>query len=388
MEAVLEKHRWESIAEGIPEDAVRIVRKAEEIIDRLNVVIGMISGKEELTTVEENLEVMLLGVSIESLVNMLISQVKLHGGSGPEIDQLIAEYRNLVREVQESQASGSFASTPKGTAEYIVKILNILERVFVIMATTKYLWMIKLGSENLPRRNIRDAVHYTIKKYLDTLLPIARQIVTQLESTLPKYDPESLLEKAAFYVLVAPTKYIPKRTYLLVLNSYLNKREYKPIKKLIEMYEKKTYQPYVFEAVKNTKYGYLLSMMYEQELVTTLLYRQSVLESQLSNIDIDTIFEPLSIYTKEEIEITMMSTRDVKNVELFWEIFVKVALKSVGVHVEWEFEEEEKKSSSNKKKKSKKKEITPESLEVGESFEIELPPEVGMEISELAEEII
>ena len=388
MEAVLEKHRWESIAEGIPEDAVRIVKKAEEIIDRLNVVIGMISGKEELTTVEENLEVMLLGVSIESLVNMLISQVKLHGGSGPEIDQLIAEYRNLVREVQESQASGSFASTPKGTAEYIVKILNILERVFVIMATTKYLWMIKLGSENLPRRNIRDAVHYTIKKYLDTLLPIARQIVTQLESTLPKYDPESLLEKAAFYILVAPTKYIPKRTYLLVLNSYLNKREYKPIKKLIEMYEKKTYQPYVFEAVKNTKYGYLLSMMYEQELVTTLLYRQSVLESKLSNIDIDTIFEPLSIYTKEEIEITMMSTRDVKNVELFWEIFVKVALKSVGVHVEWEFEEEEKKSSSNKKKKSKKKEITPESLEVGESFEIELPPEVGMEISELVEEIV
>ena len=384
METVLDKYRWELIAEGLPEDAIRIVRKAEEIIDRLNVVRGMISDKEELTTVEENLEVMRLGVSIESLVNMVISQVKLHGGSGPEVDQLIAEYRNLVREVQESQASGSFASTPKGTAEYIVRILNILERVYMILATTKHLWMMKLGSENLPRRTIKEAVENSVKKYLDTLLPIAREIVTHFTSTLPKYYPDALLEKTVFYILVAPTKYLPLRTYLMILNNHLDKKEYAPIKKVIDMYKEGSYKPYYFEAVKSSKQAYLLSMLYEQELVTTMIYRQSVIESTLDGIDIDLIFEPVSKYTKREIEITMLATRDVKNVELFWDIFVKVALRSVGVHVEWEFEEEEKETKKKKKKKTK----SPAELEVGESFEIEIPPEVGMEISELAEEIL
>ena len=154
------------------------------------------------------------------------------------------------------------------------------------------------------------------------------------------------------------------------------------------MYRNSDYRPYTFEAVKTSKQGYMLSTMYEQELITVMLYRQSTLESALDSIDLDLIFEPVSKYTKEEIEITMMSTRDVRNVELFWDIFVRVAMKSVGVHVEWEMEEEER--PAKKKKSGKKKTVSPESLEVGESFELELPPEVSQEINEMLmeEEIV
>lgn len=374
MESVLEKHRWEALAEGLPDDAVRIVRKAEEVLDRLNTIVGMVARKQELDTIEENLEVMRLGVSIESLVNMIIAQVKLRGGNNRDIDQLVTEFRNLVREVQESQKSGSFASTPKGTAEYIVRVVNIMERVYNILLTSKLMWMRELGVERLPRKTVKEDVEATVRKYFDLLVQPAIEQLSILDNDMPKSDPETTIQKFAYYILVIPQIYIPRKAYVHVVAKLFKEKKYKPLVEIVRRYVTKQYTPYSYEAPQVSKSVYVISNAIEMVRVDTALYLQSSIDTYLDSIDLDLVFSKLKKYTKDEIETTITALREKKNIDLFWDIFVRVALRSVGVHVEWEFEEE-----APKKKKKKK----PKVEETAESFEIEIPPEVEQELSEI-----
>ena len=304
-EAVLEKHRWAALADGLPDDAVRIVRKAEEIVDRLNHIVGMVSGKGELTSIEENLEVLRLSVSIESLVNLVISMTKLHGGNTIEVEQLVTEFRNLIEEVQEAQKSGSFASTPKGTAEYMVTIVNILERVYNILYTSKTIWMREIGAERLPRKKIQEDVEACVRQYLDLLLVPAMELNSAVSNDVPKIDPEYLLEKFAYYVLVAPQAYIPKQPYAHVLSKILGERKYQQVRIALLKYINKDYAPYTYEAPQTTNIAYVLSNAIEVTRAEVNVYWQSSIETYhllkkpLSQLDISFIpyfFNNLKIF--------------------------------------------------------------------------------------------
>lgn len=372
-EAVLEKHRWAALADGLPDDAVRIVRKAEEIVDRLNHVVGMVSGKQELTSIEENLEVLRLSVSIESLVNMVIAMTKLYGGKSNEVEQLVTEFKNLIEEVQNAQKSGSFASTPKGTAEYIVTIVNILERVYNILYTSKAMWMREIGAERLPRKKIQEDVESCVRQYLDLLVIPAIELNTAISADVPKIDPEYLLEKFAYYVLVAPQVFIPKSSYAQVVAKLLGEKKYQPIRIALENYVNRRFTPYSYEAPQTTNIAYAISNAVEITRAETSIFWQSSIETYLDSLDLQLIFSRVMQYTHEEIELTLTSIKEQKNIDRFWQIFVNVALKSVGVHVEMSLEEEQ---ASKKKSKGKSKQSV-------KSAEIEIPPDVERELEEL-----
>jgi len=370
-EAVLEKHRWVALADGLPDDAIRIVIKAIEIVDRMNYVVGMIANKEELKSVEENLEVLRLSVAIESLVNMVIAQTKLHGGNRMEVDQLVVEFRNLVEEVQQAQKSGSFASTPKGTAEYIVTIVNILERVYNILYTAKELWMREIGAEKVPRKKIKEDVEDNVRQYFDLLLPAAREINMAVGMDIPKVDPQLLLMKFAYYALVAPQIYIPKRAYASIVSKLLMEKKYQHIRLALSRYVEQEYTPYSFTAIQDSKTGYSMSMAIETTRAEFNLYWQYAIEAYLDSLDLDAIFKKAAQYTKEEIELTLTALRDQQNVDKFWNIFVNVTLKSVGIHVEITEEEQQKKGKSKKKK------------DENVVIDTEIPSDVEQELAEL-----
>lgn len=367
----MEKHRWVALADGLPDEAVRIVNKAIEIVDRLNFVVGMIAQKNELKTVEENLEVLRLSVSIESLVNMVIALTKLHGGKKQEVDQLVTEFKNLVEEVQESQKSGSFASTPKGTAEYIINIVNILERVYNILYTSKAMWLKDIGVDRLPRKKIRDDVANCLMTYYDSLLPAAEELDKALSLDAPKVDPEYMLRKFAVYILLIPRKYIPKSALVQVSSNILMDRKYAILRKLLGRYNTKDFEKYTYEAPMTSEPAYIISNAVETTRAEFMLYWQYSIEAYLDALDTDLIFEKLSKYTPEEIDLAIAAMREQKNIDRFWDIFVNVALKSVGVHVEMGLEEEQK----GGKKKSKKKS---EPL-----LDVEIPPDVEQELEEV-----
>ncbi len=378
-EAVLEKHRWVALADGLPDEAAHIAVKAIEIVDRMNYVVGMISNKEELKSIEENLEVLRLSVAIESLVNMVIAQTKLHGGVKTEVDQLVTEFRNLVEEVQQAQKSGSFASTPKGTAEYIVTIVNILERVYNILFTSKALWMREIGAERLPRKKIKDDVEQSVRAYFDLLVDAAREINTAVSLDIPKVDPEYMLQKFAYYVLVAPQVYIPKRPYAAIVSKLLMEKKYQQIRVALMKYINRDFEKYSFTAIQESKTGYAISNAIEISRAEFNLYWQYAIEAYLDSIDLQSIFSRVAQYTPDEIELTLTALKDQQNVELFWKIFVNVALKSVGIHVEAISEEEEKKKKEKKKKKSGSGEVV---------IDTEIPPDVEQELAEIFSEVM
>jgi len=105
------------------------------------------------------------------------------------------------------------------------------------------------------------------------------------------------------------------------------------------------------------------------------VYWQSSIETYLDSIDLQLVFSRAMQYTPEEIELTITSLKERKNIERFWQIFVNVALKSVGVHVEMELEEEQ----QQKKKKAKKRQASG-----GETvLDVEIPSDIEEDIEQL-----
>jgi len=370
-EAVLEKHRWVMLADGMPDDAIRIVNKAIEIVDRLTYVVGMVSGKGELNSIEENLEVLRLSVSVESLVNLVIALTKIYGGKVKEVDQLVTEFKNLIEEVQEAQRSGSFASTPKGTAEYIVTIVNILERVYNILHTTKSIWIRELGAEKVPRKKIHDDVESCIRTYFDLLLTPAIELNSIIERNGPSEDPSALVEYFTTYALLIPQRYIPKGAYVQMVSRILSEKKYLPIRNIINTYLTGNYAKYAYEPVQTTEVAYVLSNAIEMARAEIGLLWSHEIVSYLDAIPVDLVFLKVTNYTKEEISLALTALKEEKNIEQFWKIFVNVALKSVGVHVEMNIEEDTKKKQKKSKQTAQKE------------FDVEIPPDVEAELAEL-----
>ena len=383
MEIIRSYHEWEELVDGLPPEAVALGRLAGRIADRITHIRAMLAKKSELKNVEENLLVMKLGMDIEVLAQSLIAIVREHTERAyvPYIRELQEDLRNQIREIKEAQKSGSFAATAQGTADYMIKVASILNTVYYALYISKHRWLSRQNIQNLPRTQIQQEVTKTVEAYLEQLLPIARGIVHILNYNGPKPDPENLLESFMYYLFIAPTKYIPKKAYNMVLDKIISRdKKYTPIISLIYAYMNGVYTPYIVEIPTDSYEQTVLSRYSEEALAEVMLYEAESYLVRLANIPLEEIFSPLAKYTMREIEDAITTLIDEKAIKEFWQIFTKEVLLRAGIHVEVE-EEGEKKEKKRPAKKS-----APPTEEHGFETPVELSPEIEAEVMRILEE--